>query len=176
MDELKGILPSLPWNACSEALGETQGPSTCLEVGVNAYVEGIEKSSALQEYHWHMPTAIAPDDLSQDWTEPRQAESGLWEQSAIIYQTIAKTTSVERHWIEPQINLSILRSHFNLHIKHVIAGRIVDILLSEVPWTSGIYQDYHRLLSLAQDRVREHLTIVSQVTTVIINVNLLICI
>jgi len=72
-------------------------------------------------------------------------ELGKWVQSAIVCQSIGNCSEMmaqgDQSWRQPHVNLSLLQTRFHLHVKHQVGTRPVDITLSDVPWTSGIYRE-----------------------------------
>jgi hypothetical protein len=157
---LPELLPALPWSTAAgtnirSVPDRDDSPAICLRVDIDSIVDSRKEVGHWWTTRWpnlgewfrpgypdpsNSPT---PRAFSQDWTEPlRNDATGKWEQTAVvcswIHRSLLNKDSEVFH--EPHINLRILRSRFSLEMKHRVAGRSINIVLSQVPWTSGIYR------------------------------------
>lgn len=155
--DLSEIRPILPWNAPANkhaaAAHGTNGPCLLLEVELESIVEG-EKNTLDPWYRIHWATLgksvklgepaagiQTPGPLSicsHDWTPPVVNDAGSYEQTATIATSFRLSHTEDR---EAQIDLRLLRTRYNLHFKHRVGDVDIDIPLSTVPWTSGIYRN-----------------------------------
>lgn len=142
-DTIQDFLPTLPWDS---NFITTKGPTTSLNVYLDSHMERLKDSVPFGSFEWGFPPSEpSGTNLNQNWTTPTCNEAGKWVQSAIVCQVIGECSDsgTQRNQLQrqPHINLSLLRTRFQLHVKHQVGMQPIDITISDAPWTSGIYRE-----------------------------------
>lgn len=152
---LPGLRPMLPWDEFENTSGRINDkrPSLWLSVSLNSTVNGLKESTPwrqrsmwLDNGWWLSPES--PDDssvgpkrsFSCDWSAPTISDAGQWVQTAAVCSSIKRLHLYDRHFDEPLIRLGNLQTQFKLYFTQKIAGINVEIRLSDIPWTSGVFK------------------------------------
>ena len=145
--DLSELQPILPWSANpsdATTYDGTNGPALWLDLHLESLVENQTRAEKWWGLHWrNMGGYLKPETprdnaqwaFSHDWTVPFQNETGKWSQSAVVCSWFKFTP-----YGESPIDLRILKSHFELSMKHRAGGENVKVVLSRMPWTSGRYR------------------------------------